>query len=98
MFTSSEETGNRGVVLLCAYDSSHAMVLEERLTIYDYYDGSPPMIEEDSFRRQYKIRYIRGRIFDYDGNLDQEFNTEYNEDGAYIRGCAKHSDGTTTRD
>jgi hypothetical protein len=84
----------RGTVLLSAFTESHETILEETLTIDDYYENSSPMIDDNEFRKQHNIRFIHGRIYDYDGKLDQEFNNEYGKDGAYLRSRIVHADGT----
>ncbi len=84
----------RGIALLSAFNTRRELILEETLTIDNYYEDKHPMIDDDDFRKHHHIRFINGRIYDYDGKLGQEFNNEYDEEGAYIRGRAVHADGT----
>lgn len=80
--------------MLSAFNTRRELVLEESLAIDDYYENSHSMIDDNDFRKQYNIRFVRGCIYDYDGNLDQEFDNEYDDGGTYIRSRIVHADGT----
>jgi hypothetical protein len=41
---------------------------------------------------------MKGRIFGYKGNLQQEFEAYYDERGRYVRSRAVHEDGTVIED
>lgn len=86
------------MVIISAVDESRKQVLELSIPVDDYYGESHPVIDDDVFRSDRAIRYVRGLIFDYDGNLDQEFNNEYGLDGSYIRSKVVHADGTVVED
>ena len=87
-----------GAVLLDAFDGSRKTIFELVLSVDDYYDESHPVIDDDSYRSERGIRFVHGRIYDYDGKLDQEFNNEYGSDGAYIRSRIVHGDGRIIED
>ena len=95
----SENVDNpSGVVLLNAFDGSRKIIFELELSVDDYYDESHPLIDDNAYRGERGIRYVHGRIYDYDGKLDQEFNNEYGLDGVYIRSRIVHGDGTIIED
>ena len=93
MSKSSPNTPH-GIVLLVASDVQDKTLREETIPLDDYYDKLHPMIDSDDFRKRGRIRRIHGRIFNYDGNLDQEFTNEYNDSGALSRSRVVHADGT----
>ena len=98
---SMESQANRepaGTVLLEAFDVSHNTVLKASIPVDEYYGGSHPVIDENDFRREQGIRFVHGRIFDYDGKLDQEFRNEYDTEGVYVRSRIVHADGTIIED
>ena len=94
----SKETGPVGTVELEAFDETNHLVLQTSLSVDEYYDGSHPLIDDGEFRAKRGIRHLRGRVFDLDGKLDQEFTNEYGPDGEYLRSSAVFADGTVTED
>jgi len=79
--------------------SSDGRVVEKLQLSYDeYYDGSAPMIDSDSFRKSRGIRSITGEIYDSSGSLQQRFENRYNELGAYSGGRTEFDDGTVVED
>jgi len=88
----------KSVVLLTAFNEEGEIVLEQKLKYFDYYEELHPIIDDDGFRFERKIRFIEGKIYDLDRKLCQEFRTEYDENGKYVRMRAVHADGTIIED
>lgn len=84
----------KSMVLLTAFNEMGEIVLEQRLSYFDYYEELHPIIDGNSFRSSNNIRAIEGKIYDYDRKLTQEFRTEYDEAGKYLRMRAVHDDVT----
>ena len=87
-----------GKVLLSGFDVSRNNVFDLVVSIDDYYGESHPVIDDERYRSERNIRSVHGRIFDYDGKLDQEFSNEYSSDGVYVRSRVVHADGTIIED
>jgi hypothetical protein len=88
-------TGHRGVAVITAFDASGGLVLEQEISVADYYEELHPVIDDDAaFRMQRHVRIVIGKIYAPDGRLDQEFRNEYDVDGAYIRSRIAYADGT----
>ena len=88
----------KGEVLLSGLDKDHHVVIEERISVFDYYDSLHPILDENNvYRRERGIRYVNGTIYNYEGIVDQEFNNAYDEDGAYVRSQMRFSDGTVSK-
>ncbi len=97
LFMNTENSKKKpvGEVILTGLDKENQLVIEKRIDVVDYYEMFHPILDEGcAYRNQHKIRYVKGRIYDYDGNLDQEFTNEYDESGQYIRGRSVFADGT----
>jgi len=87
----------KGEVVLTGSDKDHHVVLEERISVFDYYDLLHPVLDEDSdFRRERGIRYVNGTIYNFEGAVDQVFINDYDENGAYVRSQIRFADGTVT--
>lgn len=87
----------KGEVILIGLDKDHQVVLEERISVFDYYESLHKILDEDcDYRRDRGIRYVKGTIYDYEGTVDQEFMNVYREDGAYVRSKIKFADGTVS--
>ena len=85
----------KGEVLLSGLDKNHQVIFEERISAFDYYDSLHPMLDLDcNFRRERTIRYVNGRIYNYEGDITQEFVNSYGEDGVFIRSQLRLADGT----
>lgn len=85
----------KGEVILAGSDKDHRTILEERISVTDYYDSLHPILDDDAdFRRKRGIRFVSGTIYNYDGKIDQEFTNFYGEDGAYIRSQIRFADAT----
>ncbi len=82
-----------GIVLIEALDKSRNKIMDLTISL-EGYSESHPMIDDDGYRNHHCIRFVSGRIYDYDGILDQEFCNEYDSNGMYIRSRIIHSDGT----
>ncbi len=91
------EPSPKGEVILTGLDASSPVVVEERISVVDYYESLHPILDEEyAYRAQHGIRYVKGRIYDYDGNLDQEFTNEYDENGVYVHSRIVFADGTVS--
>lgn len=83
-------------VVLVAKSRGGAVVEQLSATIEEYYDGSVPLIDEDSHRAARGIVAIEGWVYGPSGKLEQRFENQYSEDGAFVRGRTTHADGTVT--
>jgi hypothetical protein len=83
--------------LLAAFNSGGALVFAETLDLSDYWDESHPVIDEDRFRRDRKIRKLVGTLYGSKGQVLQEFENTYRETGALKSSYARHEDGTETK-
>jgi hypothetical protein len=88
----------KSVVLLDAYTANEVLVEHAELSIHDYYDESPRLVDDSNYRAVQGIRHIAGKIYDSSGTLKQSFDSYYNELGEYVRSRAVHDDGTITED
>ena len=88
----------RGVVQVQALSMAGEVVVDVSIPVDVYYAESHPLIDDDSYRKARGIRKIIGTVFNYDGELDQRFENEYEPDGAYRRSRTTHSDGTVHED
>ena len=87
-----------GKVFLVACDANDKIVRKETLRYDEYYGESHAMIDDDRYRLQYGICCVTGRIYDLDGQLDQEFVNHYGDKGEYVRSRIVHRDGTVIED
>jgi len=85
-------------VELVALDADARVVETLTISVEDYYDGSPPPIDDERYRRQRGIRIVDGRIFDDRGRLDQEFTNHHDSHGRRTGGRSVHADGTVNED
>lgn len=88
----------RSRVLLAAFDKDGAPVEEADISCDEYYGGISDLVDSDEYRAQKGIRSMKGRIFGYKGNLQQEFDAYYDQHGKYVRSRAVHEDGTVIED
>jgi hypothetical protein len=84
----------RGVVQLRAYDKNGGTVKQLNVPINDYYDRSTKMIDSNVYRKQHGILRITGKIFDFRGHLEQQFEIWYWPTGSLKRLREEHEDGT----
>ena len=99
MTIQGDDSEPRGLVQLAGFTENGELVLEQTLSVVDYYEELHPIIDdEDAFRAKRGIRLVVGKIYDHDGKLDQEFKNEYAADGGYIRSRIVYSDGTVVED
>lgn len=85
---------HRSIVFLAGFDENGKLVFREDLSYDDYYEGSHPVIDDNDYRAQHGIRRITGRVFDLAGNVQQDFESHYNEKGEVVSGRIVHQDGT----
>ena len=87
----------KGEVILMGLDKDHHVVIEDRISVFDYYDSLLPIIDEEcDYRRERGIRFVSGTIYNYEGVVDQEFTNAYGEDGAYLGSEIRFADGTVS--
>ena len=87
----------KGEVLLTGLDKDRQVVIEERISVFDYYDSLHAILDDDCiYRKERGIRYVNGIIYNYEGILDQEFINTYDGDGAYVRTQIRFADGTVS--
>ncbi len=98
MTARKNKSGPRGVVLLAGYDADGNAVVEQTLSVVDYYEELHPIIDDRAFLVQHGIRSVAGKIYDYDDKLDQQFKTEYDSAGTYVGSRIIVADGTVQED
>lgn len=87
----------KGVVLLTGSDKDHRVVVEERISVFDYYDSLHAILDENAiYRKERGIRFVNGIIYNHEGVVDQEFRNTYDEDGVYVKSRIVFSDGTVS--
>lgn len=87
-----------GKVILVSYGREGQLVAQQTLPFEDYYGESHALIDDSDYRRGNGIRRVVGKIYNLEGQLDQEFENAYGESGEYIRGRAVHRNGTIIED
>jgi len=90
----SSAKSKRNKVFLTAHSKDGKVVEELTLSSEEYYENLADLIDKASYRAERGILRIVGKIFDPSGNLGQEFESHYDEDGVYVRGKAVYQDGT----
>ena len=95
---TGDERVYRSVVFLVAYGPDDDVIDEAEMSYEDYYDGSPPIIDESKYRAARGIRRVTGKVYNSSGKLQQEFDNHYNERGEYQRSRVVHEDGTVIED
>jgi hypothetical protein len=99
MKSQKAKSNPKGEVILTGLDEEHIVVCEERMSVADYYEALHPILDEDCvYRLQMGIRYVTGKIYNYDGELDQEFTNDYDESGNYVRSKITFADGTVSEE
>ena len=88
----------RSVVHLSALDVNRNVVQQREMSIDDYYGGRDALVDSAEYRHNEGIRWLQGKIYDNKGNLTQQFDVEYSDDGRYRRSRAVHQDGTVVED
>lgn len=95
---------HRSVVLLVAYSETGEEVEHAEVSFDDYYEGTPPLIDDDNYRSGRRIRRITGKIFDSAGKLQCDFENFYGQMGeseggrVHDEGRVIHQDGTVIDD
>ena len=99
MNSKNSEAGPKGIVILTGLDIDKRPVVERQISVVDYYESLHPILDEDyGFRTKHGIRYVKGKIYDYEGKLDQEFINDYDDKGVYISSRIVFADGTIVKD
>lgn len=84
--------------ILIGYDPEEQCVYSEILDLSEYYDGVHVWDDGDKIRKL-RLELMKGFLFDSDGKLDQEFESEFDlKTGIYRGGFARFSDGTIRKD
>jgi hypothetical protein len=88
----------KSMAVLIGYDAQGRCVYSEILALSDYYDSEHVWDTAASVKRL-RLRRIKGYLFDAHGNLDQEFETEFDSStGVFERGRTRFADGTVLVD
>jgi hypothetical protein len=86
------------MAFLKGYDKDGNIVYSEELSLDQYYDGEHIWDKSKNVKKR-KLVKIQGKIYNYDGILEQEFENAYSETtGEYIGGIAKFDNGTINKD
>lgn len=91
---AENQTGPAATVQLEALDDLQKSLFKLSLPVEEYYSDSHPLIDEDAYRVQQRIRFVTGVIFDLQGKQDQVFHNEYDDKGAFLCSRTEHADGT----
>ena len=95
MKSKNFKSNPKGEAFLVGLNNDHTIVCEERMSVVAYYESLHPILDDDhEYRKKRGIRYVEGKIYGYDGSLDQQFSNEYDEDGIYVRNKMVFADGT----
>jgi hypothetical protein len=84
----------KSVAQLLTYAADGTVVSRQDMPLLQYYEGSHKVIDSAAYRRQRGIVRVTGKLYDSRGTLVEEFDNEYQPDGAYKKGRAKFEDGT----
>ena len=80
-------------VLLIGFDTNGKCVYSAFLTVHAYYDGDHPWDDGEEIK-SFKLRTVHGYIFGESGNLEQEFESQFNIDtGMFEKGWSRDEDG-----
>ncbi|MBS0264816.1 MAG: hypothetical protein JSS02_22970 [Planctomycetes bacterium] len=90
---ASKPRVHRNQVFLIGYSADGKVVERKSIAYERYYEGSSPLIDDDRYRKNLKIRLVTGEIYDSSGKLQQHFLNFYDRKGAYVFGRAVHADG-----
>ncbi len=87
----------KGVVILKGFNTANALVAEQEVSLFDYYDQLHAILDEDpSVRLDKGIRRVVGQICNEKGELDQEFGNDYNDTGRIVHSRIVFADGTVS--
>jgi hypothetical protein len=86
----------RDLAHLIAFDNNGNIVVEERLSFLEYYEELHPLIDSSEFRSNKGVVLLRGRLYNSDGVLTQEFECHYSQTGELVKSRSEHLDGTIT--
>jgi len=90
-----DKTSPCGVVILTAFNADQEKLFEQTLSVVEYYEQLHPLIDDDNeLRVRSNIRNVVGRIYDYDGTLDQHFTNAYDANGQYVNSRIVFNDGS----
>lgn len=79
---------------LVGYNPDGKCVYSEIMSLSDYYEREHIWDKAVSVKRL-RLKQVKGYLFDAEGNLDQEFESEFDEStGVYKSGRIRFSDGT----
>jgi hypothetical protein len=88
----------KGMAILIGYNPEGKCVYSDILDLSDYYDGEHVWDKSQSVKRL-KLQKVKGYLFDWDGNLDQEFESVFDlTTGIYKSGDCRFADGTVRVD
>ncbi len=88
----------KSTAVLIGYDAQGCCVYSEILALTDYYDSEHVWDKAASIKRL-RLQRIKGYLFDAHGNLDQEFETEFDlSTGVFECGRTRFADGTVRVD
>lgn len=81
-------------VILIGYNPEGDCIYSDMRDIADYYDGEHVWDDSKKVIRL-RLQKVKGYLFNFEGDLDQEFETIFNlETGMHESGHARFADGT----
>ena len=88
----------KDTALLIGFSPEGQCVYSVQLSLSEYWDDEHPWDTDDGIQSLRLVK-VRGYLFDSDGDLLQEFESNFDlETGSYASGWTKHADGTFQED
>ena len=82
--------------VLIGYDPEGKCVYSAFMSVHEYYDGEHPW-DDDVQVKALRLRVVRGCLFDANGKLEQEFESQFDiEKGTYEKGWSRDEDGVVS--
>lgn len=88
----------RSRVILSAFGKDGEVIEAADISYDDYYGGMSDLVDSSDYRAKRGIRSVKGKIFGSRGNMQQDFEIDYDERGQYVRSRTVHEDGTVIED
>jgi len=83
----------RNMAIISAYNCDGTAIVENTMTLDDYYGSSCEVIDSTAYRVSRGIESICGLLYNSKGILFQEFMNRYGKDGTYLGATIKYDDG-----
>jgi hypothetical protein len=88
----------KATAVITGYDKSGELVYSDQISLDNYYDGEHVWDFPDDIIKIGMVK-MQGKIYNYDGNVEQEFETTFSEElGEYLGSEVRLDDGTINKD